>query len=72
MREDVDSGPIILKDTISLNGSELYDEIREKQAHFTLNLLKEFIQSKNLLKPQEQKGKESFYKKDQRKIVSST
>ena len=63
MREDVDSGPIILKDTISLNGSELYEEIREKQAHFTLNLVKKFIESKNLPKPQAQKGKESFYKK---------
>jgi Methionyl-tRNA formyltransferase len=63
MREDVDSGPIILQDTISLNGSELYEEIREKQAYFTLNLVKEFIMSKNLPKPQAQKGKESFYKR---------
>lgn len=63
MRDDVDSGPIIFKDTISLNGSELYEEIREKQAYSTLYLVKEFIKSKNLPKPQAQKGKDSFYRR---------
>ena len=59
----VDSGDIYLQKTLKLRGNELYDELRQKQALFSLELCEEFVKFYPNLKPQKQSGKESFYPK---------
>lgn len=61
--EKVDAGGIYLQKTLYLNGLELYEELREKQAKITLELCSEFLQNHANLKAQAQSGKESFYPK---------
>jgi len=58
----VDSGDIILTDYLKLNGSELYDEIREKQAEATFQLIEKFL-NKKIIQYKKQKGKETFFRK---------
>lgn len=58
----VDSGDIILTDYLRLNGSELYDEIRSKQATATFKLIDKFI-SQKIYRYKKQKGKETFFRK---------
>lgn len=41
--EAVDRGPVYLRDTMSLNGTELVDEIRSEQARVTVALCQAFI-----------------------------
>jgi methionyl-tRNA formyltransferase len=41
--EIVDSGDIILQEKLTFDGSELYDEIRNKQAACTISLIKTFL-----------------------------
>ena len=41
--EEVDSGPIYLKENILLNGTELYDEIKENQGKKTICLILKFL-----------------------------
>lgn len=62
LSEKVDSGDIILKDKIILNGTELYDEIRWKQAKISFKLIARFLRLKKI-KFKKQIGKEFFYKK---------
>ena len=59
--EKIDSGKIYFKDTIRLEGHELIEEIRKKQAAATFNLIKKYFKKK----PEGfvQKGTESFYKR---------
>lgn len=59
----IDKGDIYLRDWIKLNGSELHDEIRQKQAIKTIELCLRFIKKYNKLRPKIQKGKPSYYKK---------
>jgi len=60
----VDNGDIYLQKTLKLTGFELHDELREKQANFTIEMCLEFLQNYDLYKnPKPQIGKESFYKK---------
>ncbi len=59
----VDSGKIILKKKINLNGTELYDEIRKKQFNTTLNLIKKFLSIYPNFKLSNQKGVPSYYRK---------
>ena len=59
----VDSGDIYLKDTMKLEGHELHEEIREKQAMKTTELCLNFLENYENLKPQKQEGKESEYKR---------
>ena len=62
LESKVDSGDIILTDDLKLNGSELYDEIRNKQAEVTFRLIDKFLKQKiNCYK--KQKGNETFFKK---------
>lgn len=58
----VDSGDIILTDDLKLNGSELYDEIREKQSEVTFQLIEKFL-NKKIIQYKKQKGKETFFRK---------
>ena len=62
LTEKLDSGDIILKDKIILNGTELYDKIREKQAKITFKLIARLLRLKKI-KFKKQIGKEFFYKK---------
>lgn len=62
LAEKVDSGDIILKDKMILNGAELYDEIRWKQAKISFKLIARFLRLKKI-KFKKQIGKEFFYKK---------
>jgi UDP-2,4-diacetamido-2,4,6-trideoxy-beta-L-altropyranose hydrolase len=61
--EGVDSGPIYLQRTIDLDGVELVDELREKQAEATLQLCESFVGAYPRIvesgRPQE--GPASFY-----------
>ncbi|AJC86776.1 formyl transferase [Campylobacter sp. RM16704] len=61
--EKTDSGDIYLQKTLLLDGLELYDELRTKQANFTIKLCLEFINSFSKILKKPQKGKESFYPK---------
>jgi len=58
----VDSGDIILTDYLKLNGSELYDEIREKQSEVTFQLIEKFL-NKKIIQYKKQKNKETFFRK---------
>ena len=46
----VDSGNIFLRTKLKLNGTELYDELRKKQAETILNLIKKFLFKYPLIK----------------------
>ena len=59
----VDSGDIYFKDYIELEGHELNQEIRHKQATKTIDLCKRFLGEYKNLKPAKQKGKETIYPK---------
>jgi len=61
--ECIDDGNIYIKDYITLNGHELNNEIREKQAKKTIELCLKFINNYNNLKPKKQKGNITYYKK---------
>lgn len=63
LAEKIDSGRILLKEFILLEGHELYDEIRDLQAKFSIKLIKKFIKSFPNISPEEQKGNETIYKK---------
>lgn len=58
---NVDTGDIILEDTIILDGKELYREIRSKQADVTINLIKKFLSIYPVFSRRKQIGEESFY-----------
>ncbi len=53
----VDGGDIYIKDHIVLNGDELHDEIRRKQALKTFDLCSRYLKDRAKLKPVKQKGK---------------
>jgi len=57
----IDNGDIYMRKELTLNGYELHDELRHKQAEFISQLCLEFMESEKL--PLKQKGEETFYKK---------
>lgn len=62
--EGVDSGDIYMQKTLQLNGYELNDELRKKQAEHIINMCLDFIENYEKYKiPIKQNGRESFYKK---------
>lgn len=61
--KSLDRGPVYLRDTINLEGHELHDELREKQAQVTFDLCIRFLNKYPDVKPEPQEGKESFYPK---------
>ncbi len=64
MQEKLDSGNVYLQDVMEFNGLELVSEIRDKQAEYTFNLCKKFLDNypKILESWKAQEGVESFYK----------
>jgi len=61
--ENLDEGDIFLQDHLILDGTELYEEIREKQAQKTLELCRRFLEHYTTITPSQQKGRSSFYVK---------
>jgi len=62
--DGVDNGDIYMQKTLKLTGDELHDELREKQAVFTIDMCMEFIKKyKKYKNPKPQSGQESFYLK---------
>ena len=59
----VDSGRIALKKELVLSGYELYDELREKQAHITFSLIDEFLSNPSQIQFKKQIGESSEYRK---------
>tara|TARA_B100000029_G_scaffold436822_1_gene451627 strand:- start:109 stop:765 length:657 start_codon:yes stop_codon:yes gene_type:complete len=59
----VDSGEIYEKNYIFLRGTELYDELRYKQAIATFKIIKKFLNKYPRIKGKKQKGKSTFYKR---------
>ena len=59
----VDSGNIFLRTKLKLNGTELYDELRKKQAEAILNLIKKFLIKYPLVKSSMQSGKTNYNKR---------
>jgi methionyl-tRNA formyltransferase len=59
----VDDGNWYLKETLHLDGFELHDEIRHKQAEATLGVCRSFIEQYPNVEAKEQSGEESFYAK---------
>ncbi|EAJ4628096.1 methionyl-tRNA formyltransferase [Campylobacter coli] len=61
--DKADNGDIYLQKNLKLNGLELYEELREKQARFTLDMCLEFLELYPNIQAKKQVGKESFYPK---------
>ena len=62
--EGMDDGAVYFKKTLHLEGDELYEQLREKQALFTLALCKEFLQLKDpVARVQDKNTLESIYPK---------
>ena len=61
--EKCDSGDIFHQLKIAFDGTELYDEIREKQAIATIDIISEFLNSYPNVSRSKQIGEESFYPK---------
>lgn len=59
----IDSGDIIMKSNIKLNGSELYEELRQLQSKKILEMINKVIKIFPKIKFEKQKGKGSVYKK---------
>ncbi|HEG43587.1 MAG TPA: methionyl-tRNA formyltransferase [Phycisphaerales bacterium] len=59
----VDSGDIYIKDYIELDGNELHDKIREKQAMKTIQMCEKFLGGRESIVPKSQKGEETYYPK---------
>ena len=55
-----DNGPICLQDYFNLNGTELIDEIRRKQATTYLRIIKKFLNKYPKVFFRKQRGKENF------------
>ena len=61
--EEFDSGDIIDQIELKLDGTELYDEIRFKQARLTFKLLERFMKNYPSFNKKEQIGKSTFYRR---------
>ncbi len=59
----IDSGPIVMKKMLKLNGLELYDELRFLQAKTIFKMIDLFIKKYPKIKFKEQKGSSTFYRK---------
>lgn len=57
----IDKGDIFGSGLLKLNGSELYDEIRKKQASITISLIKKFLKKYPKYKKKKQVGIPSYY-----------
>ena len=61
--DEVDAGNIFGKMILSLDGSELYEEIRKKQATVTFELISRFLEKYPNIQFESQRGKPTFYRR---------
>lgn len=61
--KQVDGGKVFLKDFVTFEGHELYDEIRKKQGQKTIEMCLRFLADYGKFEELEQKGNPTFYKK---------
>ena len=61
--EKVDTGIIVMRSKMILNGDELYDEIRLKQINISILIIKKFFKNFSHIKAIKQTGKGFFNKK---------
>ena len=61
--ETVDSGPILAKSSFNLEGNELNEEIRLKQAVATIKIIKKFLKKFPNFSQKKQVGLPTFYKR---------
>ena len=61
--EAIDAGPYYLKDKIEFNGTELYDELRDKLAQKIIEMCLSFVINYDDLKPKIQIGQATIYRK---------
>lgn len=61
--EKIDNGDIYLQKILKLNGLELYEELRKKQAQLTIDMCLDFLKLYPNIQAKRQKGQESFYPK---------
>ena len=59
--ENIDSGQIYLQEFIKLNGTELLEELKNKQGELTNKLIEEYVCSFPTLFGRKQEGESSFY-----------
>ena len=59
--ENVDSGQIYLQEFIELNGTELLEELKNKQGELTNKMIEEYVCFFPTLLGRKQEGKSSFY-----------
>ena len=62
-KSKVDSGPIFLQDYFNLNGTELYKEIRYKQARAVIKIMTKYLKKFPAISPIKQNGKSTYNKK---------
>jgi methionyl-tRNA formyltransferase len=61
--QEMDAGPIYLKDRIELDGTELLTEIRQKQGEKTVELIIRFLERWPNITPAQQRGTPTYYRK---------
>ena len=69
LSQELDGGDIIKQMNMILDGTELYEEIRFKQANITFKIIENFLKQYPNFKSKPQSGKSTFYRK--RKITDS-
>ena len=69
LSQELDGGDIIKQMNMILDGTELYEEIRLKQATVTFKIIENFLKQYPNFKSKPQSGKSTFYRK--RKITDS-
>ena len=61
--QNIDDGDIVLKNYLNFEGTELFDEIREKQAQGTIDLIVKFLKTYPNYKKTKQIGTSTIYRK---------
>jgi methionyl-tRNA formyltransferase len=60
---EVDSGPIFLQDNYNLNGTELYEEIRYKQAKAVIKIMVKYLKKFPAISSKKQNGNSTYNRK---------
>lgn len=68
--DKADNGDIYLQKNLKLNGLELYEELREKQVRFTLDMCLEFLELYPDIQAKNKWAKKVFILKEVQKIAS--
>jgi len=61
--EKMDAGPYYLKDSIKLDGTELFNDWKDKELACAERMILDFLKKSDKLKPVSQKGCPTFYRK---------